>query len=189
MITGLLSLFSGGAIGTLLGVIGATLQSFIEYKNKKLEMKRELALKALDIKMLDKEVQHAEKLALIGAQQEVETSADHAFTASMRHDAVLDLGEIKTGKWGSRLLVLVEALRRVTRPAITWYLTAVVTSLAIFMTYKLYEVGVDPDTKSMIELLEHIILAKVTLFCTAGSWWFGSRYLRANFGINNTPVK
>lgn len=176
MISAILAVLGGGGVGGILGLIGTGINSFMEYKNRKLSIEETKIRREYDLKELEAEAIHAEKLALVRANMETELSADDNFQSSHENDTALEIGRLETGGIMAGFLVFTEGARRITRPALTWYLTSAVTALAGYITYKLYTAGVEASLPEMIEMLKYIVTSTVTVFCMAVSWWFGSRW-------------
>lgn len=189
MISTILGVLGSGGLGGILGVIGSAFTAFMEYKNKKLAIEEARMNREYDLKEQEAEVKHAEKLAMVEAQKETDLSADENFRASHGTVTALDIEPIHATGFMAGFLLFTEGLRRATRPVLTWYMTFVVTALAVYMTWRLYHLGVDANTEGMIEMLKYIINSTVTVFCTAVTWWFGSRYNRPKFGVGDSKTK
>lgn len=174
----LIDLFTGGAAGGLLGLLGSVVTGVLEFKNRKLKAVTDLKMRELDLKELETEITHAEKLAVIGAQRDIELSADRSFQASQHGDDTITIELAKLGPITRGIMTMAEAFRRVTRPGITW-----ASSAATVWLFTELGVGIaDLTHEEKAELLKTIVVAVVTVASTSTTWWFGQRYMRPKFG-------
>jgi len=145
------SVLSGGVTG----LFGAGISSVIEYLKQKQKDQHELAMIQAERETLKLEIQGRERVADIQA----ETSRDIAESKAFSESLIADRASYSTGN--SKWLVLVDAVRGLTRPVLTLMLV-VLTSVLWFTTDD--------------QILQSQIVATVLYVTTASIlWWFGSR--------------
>lgn len=171
-------IFTGGAAGGIIGLLGSGVTAWVEYKNRKLKASTDIQMRKLDIEELEKEIHHAETLKGMEAQRDVEVSADQSFRISQQSEEPLRI-ELAKLDWFSRfLLVTVETFKRFTRPGITWMSIGLTIWLFISLDFQVSDLPSDKQA----DLLQTIVTAIVTVMTTSVTWWFGQRYLRPKFG-------
>ena len=170
------SVFSGGATG----LIGVALQRFADYKNRQLEMQiakqkfdQDLALKQVDMQIMEKEWAGRVQVAQTEAEAAADAAASQAFAASYAMEPKRYSEGVPIGKTGGFLLVLLDLFRGVVRPALTVYL-CVLTTMIYYQARKLVDKeDLDPEQALQIE---HLFIGTILyLTTTCVLWWFGTR--------------
>lgn len=127
-----------GIIGSVIGLLGGFANGWVEIKKHRAETER-----------LEKQFAHDEAMFAKQADAKREDNADQAFLASISSVGTNDPFALPAGSpwWLLVPLVLVETLRRGTRPVLTWALC--------------YSATQDPRMMGLAG--------------TAVGWWFGTR--------------
>ena len=164
-----LSIFSGGATGLL----GTAITAAVDYFQGRAEHKREIDLRRLDIELARAEAEGAAHVAAIEAEGRREEAEWDAMAASYR----------EAGKRWSRPgdgvpIQLVDFVRGMTRPALTFGLVALVGAIYFLL-------GADDDMLAY-ELRPRIVDTVLYLGTAAVLWWFGSRQIEKR-RIAGTP--
>ena len=160
------SLISGG----LTGVLGSTLNNLFDFFKKRQEFKQQVALKKLDLDMMDKEWAYRERVAIMEGEVRMGESADKALAASYAADKA-------TYVQASRWLLAVDLVRGLVRPALTVFLIVQVYLLQkdindmVAMQGGLQALGLD----KVMSLYASVVDMILYLASTAVAWWFGSR--------------
>jgi len=174
------SVFSGGATG----LIGVALQRYADYKNRQLEIQaakekfeHDLALKQVDMQIMEKEWAGRVQVAQTEAEAAADAAASQAFAASYAMEPKRYSEGAPVGKVGGILLVLLDLFRGVVRPALTVYL-CVLTTMIYYQARKLVDKeDLDPEQALQIE---HLIIGTILyLTTTCVLWWFGTRNKQA----------
>jgi hypothetical protein len=170
------SVFSGGATG----LIGVGLQRFADYKNKQLDIQlakqkfdQDLALKQVDMQMMEKEWAGRVQVAQTEAEAAAEVAASRAFEASLASEPKRYSEGVQVGRAGGLLLVLMDVFRGMVRPALTVYLCA----LSTLIYYQARElIGKSTLTPDQALSIENMIVGTILyLTTTCVLWWFGTR--------------
>jgi hypothetical protein len=170
------SVLSGGATG----LIGVALQRFADFKNKQLDIQlakqkfeQDVALKQLDMQMMEKEWAGRVQVAQTEAEAAADAAASKAFEASYAMEPKRYSEGVKPGKVGGFMLILLDLFRGVVRPALTVYL-CVLTTLIYYQAREL--VGQENLSPEQALQIEHLIVGTILyLTTTCVLWWFGTR--------------
>jgi hypothetical protein len=170
------SVFSGGATG----LIGVGLQRYADYKNRQLEMQiakqkfdQDLALKQIDMQIMEKEWAGRVQVAQTEAEAAADAAASQAFAASYAMEPKRYSEGVPVGKVSGFLLVLLDLFRGVVRPALTVYLCAISTLIYYQARDLIGRASLKPDQAMQIENL--IVGTILYLTTTCVLWWFGTR--------------
>lgn len=176
----ILTQFAGsGILGTIGGILGSLGTGILKYKTAKMQNQHDLAMAKLagdqELAMHKAEVQ---KITVEGDISR-ELAAEQTLQASFEHDAKLSdaLAGVKLSPAQAWIMVFVESIRRLMRPALT--LTSVGYVMYIFSSYwghlsQLNQLPAD----AILDQLILVMSAIVALATMAGSWWFGDRSLQ-----------
>jgi len=170
------SVLSGGATG----LIGVALQRFADFKNKQLDIQlakqkfeQDVALKQLDMQMMEKEWAGRVQVAQTEAEAAADAAASKAFEASYAMEPKRYSEGVPVGKVGGFLLVLLDLFRGIVRPALTVYLCAISTLIYLQARHLLDKEDLSADQAMQIE---HLIVGTILyLTTTCVLWWFGTR--------------
>ena len=170
------SVFSGGATG----LIGVGLQRYADHKNKQLDIQlakqkfdQDLALKQMDMQMMEKEWAGRVQVAQTEAEAAADVAASRAFEASLASEPKRYSEGVKVGRAGGLLLVLMDVFRGMVRPALTVYL-CVLSTLIYYQARELVaKENLTPDQSLSIENM--IVGTILYLTTTCVLWWFGTR--------------
>ena len=151
------AILSGGATGLLGTVLSGVLGLF----KAKQDLKRELALRELDIRLAEAEGASAERVAALEAEGAREAAAWSALDASYREAAQR---WSRPGEGGA--MVFVDLVRGLIRPVLTVGL--ILLAAAIYFSLA-------DDDPSVPALKARIIDTVLYLATAALLWWFGGR--------------
>ena len=146
-----LSIVTGGATG-LLGTVISGVTQFVQAQQKHAQ---EMELRRLDLEMMDREAASAERITAIEAETAESAAQWAAFEASYK-----EAGH----RWSagdSKWLVVVDIVRGLTRPGLTWAFVA--------LTGTIYFTIAVPEDQS------RIVNTILYLATTCVLWWFGAR--------------
>src|SRR5712691_10654985 len=126
------SVFSGGATG----LIGVALQRYADYKNRQLEIQaakekfeHDLALKQVDMQIMEKEWAGRVQVAQTEAEAAADAAASQAFAASYAMEPKRYGEGVPVGKVGGFLLVLLDLFCKTVRLGLTCYLGGLTTMI------------------------------------------------------------
>lgn len=161
---------SSAAGGGLFGVIGSGLTLWAEQAKQKALFEHQREMRKIDIHELKLEADKAINIAKVEAVKSVEVAASEALSKSFSNDrrAYHSSGE-------SAWFVLVDVLRGIIRPSLTFYSALLMTWLA-FKVYAL--LNLTPailDTQTLFMLFQDLVNGIVFVCSTVILWWFGSR--------------
>ena len=163
------SVLTGGATGLL----GTALSAVVDYFQGRADHTRELELRRLDIELARTEAGGAERVAAIEAEGERDQSEWQAMEASYR----------EAGRRWSRpgegvLVQLVDLVRGLTRPLLTWCLLGLTGAIYFLLA----------ATDAHAALLRPRIVETVLYLATAALlWWFGSRQIEKRRAVQGLP--
>lgn len=184
----LASVFSGGATG----LIGVGLQQFFAYKQKqqdieivKLNLENSLQLAKIETERVQLKSQGELQVAQVVAEGATnvaeEETAVRTFEASIENDSskYTPVEAFKVENWatkvGTFMLAFVDAVRGITRPAMTWYLCGLTSAMFYWSSNLAAQKGVTLDSTQVVALIQQVISTVLYVFTTAAVWWFGSR--------------
>ena len=170
------SIFSGGATG----IIGVIAQRFADYKNRQLDLQLEAQKfsHALELKKVDAEIMkqeyaaksHIVEIETAGAS-DVADSAAFAASYTLEPKQFSNTSSLTPGQnW---LMVLLDFARGIVRPALTFYLCALVTVIYVLARDKLKAEDLTAD--QAIELWKLLIGTILYVWTTVTLWYFGTR--------------
>lgn len=186
MIETLATIFTGGTAavaGGLFGTVGALVGKWLEARHQRemlrLQIEQRRAERDHELAVMDREAAHAEKLAVVQAERDVQVADLEALSASVAAEA---RGAAWSAPWAGRLsggwaqlagllLVAVDVVRGLTRPVITYYLVGLVTAL----TLRAFADAGGLERAQAYHLIAASVDMTLFLACTAVGWWFGSR--------------
>lgn len=159
MVEMLMSVLTGGATGLL----GTMVSGAIDFFQSRAEHKREVDLRRLDIELARTEAGAAEKVAAIEAEASTDRAELGAMEASYRE------ASSRMSRAGDGFLMkLVDFVRGMTRPVLTWGLVALVG--AIYFTLGAGDLAPESIKPRIIETVLYLTTAAVL-------WWFGQRQI------------
>ena len=180
----LLSLFSGGGIGTALSAVTGLLGGWLTKRENRLvaleENRHEAAMAELDMRA--DQMQHAANIKLADkkyelAQKEGEIAADLITTQSLATVEEIDAkgfaAAIKEAQ-GPTGYPVIDKIRALTRPFLTASLYLFVVVIFGLLHYRVNAIAMQ-ELGLMMELYIYIVKSTVYLFIMAVSWWFMSR--------------
>ena len=153
------SVLTGGATGLL----GTALSAVVDFFQSRQRHAQELDLRRLDIELAKAEAEGAAAHAAIEAQASRERAEWEAMEASYKEAA---------RRWSRPgegwAMQLVDVVRGLTRPALTWSLFALVGAIYFLLA------GSD---LAAVSLRPRIVETVLYLFTAAVLWWFGARQI------------
>ena len=171
-------------LGGITGLVGSAVTAFFEYKQKKIDLQREIETKKLDIQLAEKEHEFALAKTSIEAESEMEQAAEQTLQASYAHDRPAYFtpfaGVIEKypflGIPFAILFALIDALRGLIRPSMTLYMVILVTVMYLQGVRLLEAQGYEALAADAASLfVARIIDLVVYLTATIMAWWFGDR--------------
>lgn len=173
-IVGVLTSILGGGVT---GLAGTVIQNVYSYKSKKLDIElektrhaNELEQRRIDAAIMEKEWAARTQIAEVTAQGEVDKADAEALAKSYELEPDRYSNPTLLTRSQNWLLVILDALRAVVRPAMTIYL-CVLTSFIYFQTRGL----ITSNPGDSFVLLEKLVETILFLFVSVTLWWFGSR--------------
>ena len=153
------SVLTGGATGLL----GTALSAVVDFFQSRQRHAQELDLRRLDIELAKAEAEGAATHAAIEAQATREKAEWEAMEASYREAA---------RRWSRPgegwAMQLVDVVRGLTRPALTWSLFALVGAIYFLL---------GASDLAAVSLRPRIVETVLYLFTAAILWWFGARQI------------
>ena len=154
-----LSVLTGGATGLL----GTALSAVVDLFQSRQRHAQELDLRRLDIELARAEAEGAAAHAAIEARAMRERAEWEAMEASYRE---------ATRRWSKPgegwAMQLVDVVRGLTRPALTWSLFALVGAIYFLL---------GASDLAAVSLRPRIVETVLYLFTAAMLWWFGARQI------------
>lgn len=170
------SIFAGGATG-LLGVVFQRAFDWLHErevsKQKKQDQEFELEKRKIDIQITQAEWAGRTRIAETEAGAAKDIAESNAFAASLlkEPERYSSADRLTTGQnW---LLVLLDVLRGIVRPALTVYLCALTTY--IWWQVRQLISAEDFDPAEVLELWKMVVNTILYLTTTCILWWFGTR--------------
>lgn len=148
--------------GTITGFVGGIVGKVFDYKSKKLELQ-----------MKQQEFQNNIELAKISASAAVNVEDSKAFRAAIMSEPEKYYEGVTYSNKQRWLMIALDFLRGIVRPALTLYLCAL-TTLIYFKAERLLQ-GEFLSTDLAFSLVSEIIQTVLFLTVTAIGFWFGSR--------------
>ncbi|MDE0718462.1 MAG: hypothetical protein OXH64_11050 [Rhodospirillaceae bacterium] len=162
MLEAITDLFSTVASGGATGLLGTAISGLLGLFKAKQDLKREIALRRLDIELAQAEGASAERVAALDLEARETEAEFEALTASYREAAQ------RWSKPGDHWsIVWVDVLRGATRPGLTWLHLGLVAVMFFWMA-AVEAMAVHPLQK----LIVHAVLY---VYVSASVWWFGGR--------------
>lgn len=173
MISALTSLISGGATG-LLGSVISNVTDYFEAKQKR---KHQLEMRKLDLEEMDREYSFQKGMAEQEQNFQLEERSYDIQEKSYDHDSAAYSKGLQIEKWWLKaMLVFVDFVRGLVRPALTIFLIWLVWDTR-------HEVQAVIDAAGMSAISPEKAMATYTMVIdmilymasTAMAWWFGTR--------------
>ncbi len=172
----ILSLLSGG----LLGTIGSLLSNVMDFFKVKEQNKQEVKMKQMDLDAMDKEYEYRETAAQLNADVALTESGDDLREATYDHDeAKYSKGMIIKSIFLKAPLVFVDVVRGLIRPALTVYLIALVTMVFYMVKAIIDQEGLTIDPVEALAIFAQVVDMILFLASMAIGWWFGDRSKKA----------
>lgn len=198
-------LAAGGPLGLIAGLFGGWLQQRQKRKMAELEAADRQAARAHEIALLDAQTSNMIKEAEIGlkvTQTEADIAADLARYDVDKEVLKLAQGDIakpeeilfsdteleksRVARFFSCLMRvlfgLVEMLRRLYRPAASYYSMAGLTYLVLWLTSELAKRNIELTDEQVVTMWFSIVDTCLFLAVTCVTWWFISREKQHAFG-------
>lgn len=164
MITGILSAVGSALAGGGTGLIGSVVQKVVDLKVKKLEIRRDISLRKIDIEELQMEISRDVDIAETEADAEKDVARSTMRTESFKADKAT---------YGDKLW-FVDAIRGVMRPSMTIYAIGLMTWLAVEVYQFMDSFSILPHDE-VVAMWMIIIDSIIYLATTSFTWWFGTR--------------
>jgi hypothetical protein len=170
----LTSLLTGG----LTGVLGSLFTNVADIWKRHQDRKHEIDLKKLDLEAMDKEWEYRARQTEVEGEIRLRESADDLREASYANDAIRYATGVKIkSAWLSALLVMVDVVRGLIRPALTVYLIWLVWNTRAEVRAVIDAAGgvQAMDVTTAVQTYRSIIEMILYLAATCVTWWFGTR--------------
>lgn len=185
--------------GGVTGLLGTCFTSFVNFKMEQQKNEHELKMIDAETKAMVAEAEANIKITETKTAGEIKIAEMDAFVASMGHgnkDLLKTSYVNKLVDSQSRvprfigtmivfLLAMVDFLRGLARPLITYYLLFLATWITIALHSFIKGMEQAPGPDGMVALYNNVILAMLYLTVTVISWWFGDRRVGKFFEANN----
>ncbi len=172
MIEGIFELLTGVAAGGATGLLGTGLTGLLGFFTKRQANKQELALRAIDLEIARAEGASAERIAELNAESEQVQAEYDALNASYKHAMNRWTEGYRLSPLQIWVLLAVDVIRGLMRPAITIALTAM-TGIIYFTVLEMTGIGATDTEQADIRL--QIVLTILYLNSSTVLWWFGGR--------------
>lgn len=180
MIEVLSSILGGG----LTGFLGSVFTGIMDYKTKKMMLSHEIHKIEAESKAVQVEAEAAIQREKARVEGEIEVADAAAFKESMEkgQENLFDKSYMKilNHSWGKHivpiiafLFAVVDFLRGLARPFVTYYLVGV----SSWLTYLIYQMNTMDNLPQddYVSILRLSLLTILYLTATCVSWWFGDR--------------
>lgn len=171
-------------LGTLTGILGNILSSFVNLRAQRLKNEHELAMVKAQTEATIKEAEANIRVTETRVAGEIEAAETLAFSESIRLGNQRELGsDAISGMLNGNLFMkilgtvvsflqgLVDVLRASMRPALTAYLVGV----ASYLTWKAWNISGVAGTEVMAGVFASTTEVMVYMAVTCVTWWFGDR--------------
>jgi hypothetical protein len=199
MIEGILA---SGVLGTITGIFGNAINSFINYKTQRLKNEHDIKMAEIDIQVLKLESEAAVRVKKVETDAEIEKSVNEALKKSydFLNKDLFDksymkiLTEGKIGKGFAYVIAIlfsvVDFLKHLVRPFITYYLLAA-SSVLTYLCYQLVQAtGGALGIEQAYSLFSNSVLVILYLTTTCIGWWFADRRVAKFIGrLNDKNIK
>ena len=166
--------------GGVTGIAGAAISRYADYKNKqldievqKLKFENEIQLRHIDERMLEKEWNVRDSIAVTEAESAMDIQDSKAFQAAVTSEPGLYHNPLKITKAQNAWMVFVDGVRGLIRPGLTLYLCLITT--AVYMQagtiIKMEPLGVE----NAVGIYTQISATVLYLTTTCVLFWFGAR--------------
>jgi hypothetical protein len=167
------------------GVVGTAITGIFNYKTQKLKNTHDVAMAKLDMEHLKVEAEANIKVTKARVEGEVELAEVDAMknSYSMLSSNLFDKAYMKyimERKWLSwcavpitLMFALVDFLKHLARPALTYYLVGASTWITI-LCWKLMD-GVTLTGTEAYDLFKLVVMTVIYLTASCVGWWFGDR--------------
>lgn len=177
LLTLLGTLFSSAMAGGATGLLGIGLQRFFDWLNAKTQIEKQKVQNEHELAVMQAEWQGRIKVA----QEQGEAARDVAdsgalaasYQGAFERFATWDMK--KDAWWIKAVMVLLDFIRGIVRPALTVYLAAITTYIYLTVVELMRQWGVQLTVEQLMQILMLLIGTIVYLFTTCVCWWFGTR--------------
>lgn len=172
----LISIVSGGATGLLGAVFGHVTDYYkakLSAKQEEARLAHQLEQRKLDLQQTRMEIDGRLKVS----QTEAETAQQLAAWKSLSDSYSNDAARYATGDQarGNGWFIVVDVIRGLTRPGVTWYMAALVTYM--FVRFVQLAGGIEQavSREQMLAIVSQIVDTVLYMATTCTLWWFGAR--------------
>lgn len=173
MIDAISGLFSGG----LTGVLGALVTNVADYFEKRNERKHRLEMRKLDLEELDKEYSYQKSMAEAEQTFELDKAGYDLQEASYEHDAASYSRGMKIERWWLKaMLVFVDFIRGLVRPALTLFLIWLVWETRMEVKAIIDASGLESIApERAVDIYSQVVHMILYMAGMTVAWWFGTR--------------
>lgn len=160
------SLLSGGVVGLL----GSLVSNVFGYFKSKQEHQQQLAFRRLDAELAESDHRYALEQIRTEAEyktQQLQIESERAVSVAEHQALVASYESDKPYSGSSRLLLVAEFMRRITRPVLTF--------LLVFFTMGIY-ISADSVLRDLV------VRAVIAMTATVVAWWFADRQIAKQIG-------
>ena len=181
----MLEFLTAGVIGTITGIVGNAITGIFNYKTQKLKNVHDENMAKLDMQHLKVEADANIRVTKAKVEGEVELAEVQAMKTSytMLNSNLFDKAYMKyimERSWLAwcavpitLMFALVDFLKHLARPALTYYLVGASTWITI-LSWKLMD-GVTLTGDQAFDLFQLVVMTVIYLTASCVGWWFGDR--------------
>ena len=166
--------------GGVTGIVGAAISRYADYKSKQLEIEvqklkfdNEIQLRHIDERMLEKEWNVRDSIAVTEAESAMDIQDSKAFQTALTSEPKLYHNPLKMTKAQNAWLVFVDGVRGLIRPGLTLYL-ALITTLVYLEAGGIIKKQV-LSSEQAFDIYTQISSTILYLTNCCVLFWFGSR--------------
>ena len=181
--------------GGLTGLIGTCVSSLVSYKTKKMELDHQIKMIEAETGAMKAETEANIKITHAQTEADIQKAEMQAFETSMqlgskdytKEGYIADLMKHKYLKWIGALLItlfaIVDFLKGLARPAITYYMIGLSTYLTVVVYRIIQTTGAEAiPISEALPIFKYIINSLLFITTTVILWWFGERRVGKTFG-------
>ena len=169
----IISILGSVVSGGITGVLGSAITSVMAYKTKQLDYKHDLDMEVATRDTMKEEWAQRTKIAEVEGQTQITVADMNTLAASLAADKATYSTGLTLGHIGTALMVTVDFLRGIIRPAATILFTIMTFIIYARVQSRVDVAGTSPT--ALMDLLNQIVTVILYLSTTTVCWWFGAR--------------
>lgn len=172
-------LFSMIFSGSFVGLLGSISNKFFEFKMEQQKAENARLQAELDIKIIQAENEGKFKVAELEAASQMDVAASQAFAASYQLEPKMYHSNSKITAAQNSFLVLVDGIRGLVRPLITFSLCVIMMVVYLKAGHIIEQKALTPE--QALKIYTEVTEAIIWLTTFSVSWWFGERSAGGKF--------